>query len=293
MYPVITRLWREPLLHFLLIGAALFVYYGLAGNRVEVAPKRIHVDRGQQQQLADGLQRTWSRPPTRQEFEAIVDSHVRDEVFYREALAMGLDRDDPMVRRRLRMKLEFILEDLTQQEIGDGELEAYLQQNADAFRRPPLVSFRQVYLDPERHPDLPADAARLLTELNGGADADDLGDPTLLPRNFQQAPQSLVERSFGGDFAAAVVALPAGAWQGPVYSPFGAHLVRVDERVDARLPQLAEIRGDVLREYRAQQVRQQKDLAYQKLREGYEISIEPLDVEPAALLSGDQAGDTR
>ncbi|HEY5738330.1 MAG TPA: peptidyl-prolyl cis-trans isomerase, partial [Gammaproteobacteria bacterium] len=173
----IKTLWREPLLHFLLIGATLFVYYNLTADNVEAPPKRIHVERGQVEQLAANFRRTWSRPPTAQELDALVEGYVREEVFYREALAMGLDRDDPMVRRRLRMKLEFMLEDLATQDVGDAVLTAYLQQNPDKFRSETELSFLQVYLNSDQRPQLEADAAEMLTRLNEGADPQRLGDP--------------------------------------------------------------------------------------------------------------------
>jgi hypothetical protein len=289
----ILGLWREPLLHFLLLGCALFLYYDLASDDAVAPPKRIHVERGQVQQLVASFERTWSRPPTPEELDAMVEGYVREEVFYREALAMGLDRDDPMVRRRMRMKLEFILEDLTPEDVSDAVLEEFVQQNADDFRRQPQVSFRQVYLDPDRRPDLPADAERLLAALNDGAKADELGDPTLAPRAYQRARQDEIERDFGQDLAREVAALPPGAWRGPVYSPFGAHLLKIDERIEAHLPPLADIRDEVLRDYLSQQRQRQKDLAYERLREGYEVTVEPLNVEAAEVLSGVKAGEAR
>jgi hypothetical protein len=289
----ILSLSREPLIHFLLLGFALFLYYDLASDDAGAPPKRIDVERGQVQQLVANFERTWSRPPTAEELDAMVEGHVREEVFYREALAMGLDRDDPMVRRRMRMKLEFMLEDLTPQDVSDTVLEDFVRQNADDFRRQTQVSFRQVYLDPDRRPDLPADAARLLAALNDGANADEIGDPTLVPRTYQRARQDEIERDLGQEFAREVVALPNGAWRGPVYSPFGAHLLKIDERIEARLPPLVEIRDEVLRDYLSQQRQRQKDLAYERLREGYEVTVERLGAEAAGILSSAKAGWTR
>ena len=254
----------------------LFAYYDLAGDNAGTPPKRIHVDRGQVQQLASNFQRAWSRPPTAEELDAMIENRVREEVFYREALAMGLDRDDPMVRRRMRMKLEFMLEDLATQEVGDDVLAAYLQENAEKFRSEAEFSFRQVYLNPDRRPQLESDATELLARLSGGASPEGLGDPTLAPRFFEFARVSEISRQFGDKFARELGALPTGQWAGPVYSPFGAHLVKIDHRTDARLPELNEIRGRVLREYQARQRNEQKDLAYERLRANYEISVEAL-----------------
>jgi hypothetical protein len=270
----ISRLWREPLLHFLLIGALLFVAYDLTGESVDEAPKQIQVNRGQVQQLASAFERTWSRPPTEAELSAMVEGYIREEVFYREALAMGLDRGDPLVRRRLRMKLEFMLDDLAAQDVDDSVLMTYLEQNADSFRTETQLSFSQVYLNPNQRANVEADAAQLLDQLNGGTDSAALGDATLAPRFYQLAGQNEIARDFGDEFAGEVAALPAGDWTGPLWSPFGAHLIRIEARLDSQLPALAEVRNRVLREYRAEQSKLQKDLAYQKLRETYDINIE-------------------
>jgi len=293
MHERITTLWREPLLHFLLIGFALFMYYDLASENAEAPPKRIHVDSGQVQQLASNFERTWSRPPTPQELDAMIEGHVREEVFYREAMAMGLDQNDPMVRRRMRMKLEFMLEDLSGQDAGDEVLSGFLKRNPDRFRDDAQVSFRQVYLDPDRRPDLENDASQLLYSLNDGSDPEALGDQTLTPRSYQLTPQNEVARDFGDEFAREIVSLPAGEWTGPVYSPFGAHLVKIEGRIDARLPELPEIRDEVLREYLAEKREQQKDLAYEKLREDYEVTVEPLNSAAIPVLSSAVAGEIR
>ena len=290
----IQTLWREPLLHFLLIGAALFLYFNLVGG-VSEAPdtKRIVVSSGQVEQLVANFERTWSRPPKPQELDAMVESHVREEVFYREALAMGLDQNDPMVRRRMRMKLEFMLEDLSGQDASDEVLSEFLKRNPDGFRDEVQLTLRQVYLNPDQRPDLENDAGLLLSRLNDGSAPDAIGDHTLAPRTYELAPQSEIARDFGDEFARQVASLPVGDWSGPVYSPFGAHLVKVEVRIDARLPELAEIRDEVLREYLAEKREQQKNLAYGKLREGYEVTVEPLNSRPIPLLSSAVAGEIR
>jgi hypothetical protein len=289
----LSCLWREPLSHFLVIGAALFLYYDLVGRGESEAPvaKRIVVNSGQLEQIVANFERTWSRLPTPQEFDAMVESHVREEVFYREALAMGLDQNDQVVRRRMRMKLEFMLEDLSGQDASDEVLSEFLDQNANRFRDEARVSFEQVYLSPDLRPDLEKDAQQLLSRLNEGHDPESLGDRTLTPRTYQLAPQSVVARDFGDEYARQVTSLAVGGWSGPLYSPFGAHLVRIEERIDARLPELAEIRDEVLREYLAEKRDQQKDLAYEKLREDYEVMVEPLNTAAVTVLSRAVSGE--
>ncbi len=125
----IQKIWREPLVHFLLIGALLFILFDLTREESGDPANRILVSENQVEQLAAQFKRTWLRPPTEKELAGLIESHVRDEVYYREAVAMGLDRNDPQVRQRMRLKLEFLLEDLTAEEQpDDGVLEAYLRQ---------------------------------------------------------------------------------------------------------------------------------------------------------------------
>ena len=275
MNQTFSRLWREPLLHFLLIGAILFVLYDYRRGGEETAPNQIVVSAGQIEQLIGNFERTWSRKPTAEERDQLIEGFVRDEVFYREALAMGLDQDDPLVRRRMRMKLEFILEDLTLQDAEDSVLNDYLQQHSERYQREPTLWFQQVYLDPERHTALEATAKQLLESLANGAEPTNLGDATLARRAYENATQSEIARDFGEAFASEVSGQPLQQWVGPLYSPFGAHLVRVDQRIDARLPELAEIRVTVLRDYLRDQRELQKNLVYERLREGYDVAVEP------------------
>jgi len=272
----LKKLVQEPLIHFLAIGAGLFLVFGLIREPAPEAPNRIVVDTGQVAQLNAQFNRTWMRPPTDAELAGLIENHVRDEVYYREALAMGLDQNDSLIRRRMRQKLEFILEDLSADaEPGKQELNRFLGQHADRFRLEPQISFHQVYLNPDKHGNLETHAARILKDLRAGTKPELLGDPTLMRRTFDLAPLSVIARSFGDTFAQDIVKLSPGEWTGPLYSGLGGHLVMVTEHSKARMPELTEVRAQVKREYLAQRRRELKDLAYQKLREGYEVVIEP------------------
>jgi hypothetical protein len=280
-------LWREPLLHFLLIGAALFLLFELTREESLDPANRILVSQSQTEQLAAQFKRTWLRPPTDEELSGLIESYVRDEIYYREALAMGLDRNDPQVRQRMRLKLEFLLEDLTAQEPPtDDVLRAYLEQNPDRFRIEPRLSFRQLFLSFDRGATLEADAERILGQLEAGAGAENLGDQTMLPDEQTAVSKRSIARTFGERFAEAVIALEPGPWQGPLFSGLGAHLVLVTDRMEGYLPELAEIRSEVEQEYLAERRKELKDLAYRKLREGYEVIIEqdqPQDDEENAM----------
>jgi hypothetical protein len=272
----IGSLLREPLVHFLVLGAALFVVFGLTRETDQPGERRIVVTAGQVEQLAAQFSRTWLRPPTPDELNGLVERYVRSEIYYREALAMGLGQDDPYVRNRLALKLEVLLDDLSAEaEPADGELARFLEAHAERFAESPRLSFRQVYLNPERHPDPAAEAQRLLKLLRNGADPDRLGDVSMLASGLDAATPDEIARQFGRDFVAAQDRLEPGEWNGPIGSPFGMHLVRVSDRQPARQPELADVRDAVLAEWRDQRRREAKEQAYRRLRKRYEIVMEP------------------
>lgn len=282
----IKHLWREPLVHFLLIGAALFVFYDFTNEQGSEAPNRIVVSSSQIEQLAANFKRTWMRSHTEDELNALIENYVREEVFYREALAMGLDQNDAQVRRRMRMKLEFILNDLSTLDVKDEALAVFLKQHPEKFRIEAQLSFQHVFLNPDKRKDLASDAKQLLIRLNNGAVPKSVGDSTLVPAEYNLSSQSAIARSFGEEFAKEVVKLIPGNWVGPVYSAYGGHLLKVSERIEARLPELTDIRALVEREYQVLQRKEQKELAYQKLREGYEVTIDFVKNEPVKSAQG-------
>jgi hypothetical protein len=279
------RLLREPLLHFLLLGALLFLVYGLLQkNGSAAAADEIVVSAGQVEHLASGFAKTWQRPPTQAELGGLVDDWVREEIATREATALGLDKDDSVVRRRLRQKLEFLSEDIaTQTEPSEAELGAYLQAHPDAFRIEPRFSFSQVYLDPAKHgEDLARDASRLLAQLQqagAGAELSSLGDAIMLEPTLASASSSEIARQFGDEFAVKLAALAPGRWQGPIESGYGVHLVLVRERTEGRLPELADVREAVRREWANARRLEWNGKFYEELLKRYRVRIEGL--EPA------------
>ena len=273
------RFLREPLLHFLLIGIGLFVLYNLLRNGDTGAPRDIVVTEARVEALAQSFATTWMRPPTAQEIRGLVDDYIAEEIYYREAIAMGLDQDDIVIRRRLRQKMEFISEDAAASaEPTDAELQAYLAKHPEKFLSPASLTFRQVYFSTEKRGDLARpQAEQLLGELQAGrgpADVASAGDPTLLPPDMQSASPQSIANTFGSDFAAQIEDAPMGQWSGPLQSVFGLHLVRVDEREAGRTPTLAEIRPLVQREWQADQRRSVNDALLAKLRAKYEVRVE-------------------
>ncbi len=268
---------REPLVHFLILGAALFWLADALGDPARGRADRIVFTAGDVEQLAAGFERTWQRPPTQAELEGLLEDRVREEVFYREALALGLDRDDTIVRRRMRQKMEFLSEDLVAVEPSDADLEAWLAANREAFRLEPRVAFRQVYLSRDRRGErVQADAEKLLASLreeDADLDPKTLGDPLPLPAESDALSKSEVARLFGESFATSLFELAPGRWEGPVASAYGLHLVFVGERVEGRDPALDEVRDAVEREWLADQRRRAREDSYLALREHYEVEI--------------------
>ena len=270
------KLLREPLVHFLALGAALFALSAVLGER-GTTQDRIVVTSGQIEHLAATFARTWQRPPTPPELQALIDAWVREEIYAREARALGLDLDDTVIRRRLWQKMEFLVEDAAATPPSEAELQVYLTAHPDAFRTEPRLSFRQVFVSPDRRGDGAAsDAVTLLERLRAaGPGADIAGDRLRVPDELQRVPRSEITRLFGDVFAARLESVEPGAWVGPIESGYGLHLVFVRERVDGRLPPLAEVRPAVEREWLAARRKAQVETAYQERRARYTVVIEP------------------
>jgi hypothetical protein len=266
------RLLREPLVHFLLGGAALFLVYGRVAEPSAERPDRIVVGEERVAMLAATFERTWLRPPDADELRALVDEHVIEEVLYREALALGLDRDDLIVRRRMRQKMELLNDGLAESEPDEAALRAFLAAHPDRFRAPARFGFEQVFVSSDAD-GAGARSAELLARLRAGAEPGALGDATLLPRRQDAATPAEVASSFGPEFAEALARAPADVWSGPVESAFGLHLVRVGAREPERLPELEEIRSAVEREWQAERRAEALRRFHDALRARYEVEV--------------------
>ncbi|MDH3684669.1 MAG: peptidylprolyl isomerase [Myxococcales bacterium] len=278
-----SRLFRDPLLHFLLGGALLFGLYDLVGDGPE-SRDRVIVGEAEVERLATTFARTWMRPPTRAELDGLIDDFITEEILYREALELGLDRNDLVIRRRLRQKMEFLAQDLSNPTADDAALQAFLAENPDRFREPERWSFRQLFFDPARDGAARASErlAGLRADSDGEGDADGAaGDPTLLPRTLERASAREIDGTLGAGFAAQLAGAEVGEWSGPYASSFGLHLVFVRERTPGRLPALEEIRPLVERERSAAERRALKERFEQGIRERYEIEVQlPASAKP-------------
>ncbi|MEN8751197.1 MAG: peptidylprolyl isomerase [Desulfobacterales bacterium] len=269
---------REPLVHFLAIGALIFLSFhlwsggGPGTNRIVITP-------GQVDSMEARFTRTWQRSPTEQELKGLIDDYVRGEIAAREARALGLDRDDTIIQRRLRQKLEFLAEDaFNAQPPTEAELQVWLDRHPDPFRIESKIAFRQVYLNPDRRGEsIAGDAEKMLQQLSAVGPAVDighLGDALMLPQEVSLSSRSEVSRLFGRRFTDTILSLEAGHWSGPIRSTYGLHLVFVRERTAGRMPGLAEIRPLVEREFLAQRRKRELEAMYERLLERYHVTMQ-------------------
>jgi hypothetical protein len=266
----VARILREPLLHFLLLGLVLFLLYGRVATGDDYG--RIVVSQAQVDDLAAQHQKLWGRPPTPAELNGLVETFVRDEILYREGVALGLDEDDPVVKRRVRQKLEVLAEEeLSRDAPTDAELSAFLAADPKRFTQPGAVAFEQVLFDAAT---TDAELSRALAAARRGADVSRLGRATMLPSRVDSMPLDLVARDFGAAFATELERVPLNEWTGPVASAFGVHLVRLRLRTPPVLPPLDAVRDVVSREW--ENARRERALAesYRRLREEYDVEIE-------------------
>ncbi len=272
---VLVRLAREPLVHFLLLGGLLFLVYARIDLDEAPAIEEIVIDEDRLAMLVTRYERTWQRKPTDAELVAVIDAWVREEVLYREGLALGLDRGDPVVRQRIAQKMDFISEGVVQPP-DDEALEAWLTENAEGYRRPPQFAFEQVFVNPERRGEdaLPFAEAQLETLRSGSGTANQVsGDPTLLPLVIPLSGEDQILRTFGNEFAGQLGDLPVGEWAGPVSSAFGLHLVRVTQAEPSRIPPLAEIREPVMRDWLSAETEAVQESLYRAMRDRYSVRL--------------------
>jgi len=270
---LLKRLLREPLVHFLAVGALLFVIYaGVSGPAPEPV-NAIVVNPGQVERLAAGFQRVWRRPPTDDELRALVDDFVREEVYYREALALGLDRDDAVIRRRLRQKMEFLTDsgaDLI--EARPDALEAYLAAHEEDYRVPPRLALEQIYLG-EAPPKERVESVLQALQTEREEDPWKIGERTLLPARMPLSAPDTIDGVFGKGFFERLQRLPVGQWAGPVESGYGVHVVRITESVPARRPALEDVHDAVLRDWKSAKARELREQLYARLRERYDVTL--------------------
>jgi peptidyl-prolyl cis-trans isomerase C len=282
---MLRRFAREPLVHFLVAGTVLFglatlyervTNTGANANQIQVSAPEI-------QRLREVWIRQWGRSPDSRQMESLINDYVRDEVLYREALASGLDKDDTIIRRRLVEKMEFLSQELASATPSDKDLQEYFDQHRDTFRIPAQIAFTHIYFSTsKRGSAAEGDAGRALARLSShqtsSPELSSLGDPFMLQNEYPLQTQQQVKELFGDEFARNLFQLESGAWAGPFRSGYGFHLVRVLQKLPSRIPELPEVRGQVLTDFKNHRLQTASEAFYAQLRRKYQV-----DVDQAAL----------
>lgn len=279
---------KEPLLHFLCIGALIFVVFSMVNNEeIALDGNKIVVSVGDVERLSANWSKKWNRPPTDTELKGLVDSYIKEEVYYREALALGLDQDDTVLRRRLMQKMEFLSNDLAELNTPDETaLNEYFLTNQDKYELPARISFTHIYFSLDKHGNrILEDAGKVLADIRASAspvaDAPEIGDSFMLQYDFTLETPFEVARLFGQRFAEHIFQTETDNWQGPIESGYGMHLVRISEKVDARMPELASVIDKVRTDYMFEQRQNTNKEIYERFKERYEIVVEMQDKSAA------------
>jgi peptidyl-prolyl cis-trans isomerase C len=276
-----VKMLREPLLHFLFIGAAIYLLYGMFAEPVpEETDKTIVVSAGEIEWMQSSWQKRWNRPPTDKEMDGLVQQYIRETVLYREALTMGLNQHDQVIRRRLAQKLEFLAKDLVAlTPPTDEELQAYFVEHQDRYQEPARYTFTQVFVDPDKRGDATlADAEKIKATLIAQGDAIDdagaLGDDFMLQNYYPEKDPIEIQKNFGSGFTESLVDLSPGQWHGPVLSGYGVHLVYVSNVSEPPAPVFAEVRERVTQDWKTDRGEELNEKFYANLRDQYTIVIE-------------------
>ncbi len=270
---VFWRLLREPLVHFAVIGGLMFLVYSEMSEPASQPATRIVIEPQRVEQLKRAYQAVWRRPPDAAETKQLIDDFVREEIYYREAMLLGLDRDDTVIRRRLRHKMEFLTDTGADRlEPAAGELEAFLAANEGYYRKLPQIAFEHVFLGQNPASEL-VDKSLDVLRSKPAAEHSEIGERSLLPPQLGLSSPTVIEGMFGRNFFQQLEAQPTGQWSGPVTSGYGVHLVRVDQKTSASTPPLDEIRDEVLRDWKAAKALELQEQWYGRLKQQYTVEV--------------------
>jgi hypothetical protein len=283
------KLFQEPLIHFLLLGALLFGAYAWRNRSVpgEVRAGQVLISERDVVWLKETWAKQWQREPDQDELRGLVTEFLKEELLAREAREMGLDQEDVYVRRRLAQKMEFLVQDTSRLAVPtEDDLRRFYSAHPERFSEPAMISFTQIYFSREARTNAAADARAALAQLNRGSAtngslaAPQLGDRFMLDSEFHEADPAAVAGQFGVKFAEAVFGLPLNTWHGPVESGYGVHLVRLTAQTPARLRDFAAVRTQVLDRWQEQRQREDNQKYFASLLKKYDVvfdaSVKPL-----------------
>ncbi len=273
------RYLREPIVHFIALGALLVFIHNLWSDWQGVQGRTIAVSASEIERLSQAWASTSGRAPSDKDRDYIIDQYVKEEVLVREAKRLGLDEGDVIMRRRLAQKMDFLIgAESESEDASDSELRQFYDENKEQFASNERRSFNHIYLSPEKYGDgIERQARRVLEQLTAGVDWKSLGDPFIQKRSYAVIPQAEVGRLFGPGFAAALFATKPGEWSGPIGSAFGLHLVKIETIDDALQADFEMIKPQVKEAWRAQQQLELKAQKIDNLVSDYTIIVENID----------------
>ncbi|MCW8833515.1 MAG: peptidylprolyl isomerase [Colwellia sp.] len=273
---------REPLLHFLFIGVVLFVVFDLfvpqkSANNSSKTHQKIVISKQLQQSLKLQFKNTWKRFPNELELSNLVNEYLREEVYYREALSLGLEQNDTVIRQRLRQKMEFMVQSSVNMiEANDEQLVAYLEKNKATYTQVKKIAFFQIFFKNENSEKQRSSIRRKLTSYTQVDEAITLNQSSVLPFINPLSSKQEIAQSYGEQFSDEIMSAPSGKWIGPIWSNFGEHFVFINHIKAAYLPELGQIRNQVLKNWRYQQAKELSERQFKSYLQEYEVTIEPL-----------------
>lgn len=291
----VGRFLREPLVHFLLFGAAIYLVYALQAQPVgeeEADDRTVVVSTGEIAWMLESWEKRWGRPPTQEELDGMIQGYAKETILYREAIAMGLDKDDIIIRRRMAQKLTFMFEDLLQPKPPtDEQLQAYFEENIDAYSLPARITMTQVFIDPDKHGDQTLEyAAAMKTMLERSDDPEAAGraaaDSFMLQAYHPERVETELARDFGSEFARSVFELEPGKWHGPVLSGYGTHLVYVSHRIETQPQAFTDVEAMVLQNWQDERRKELNEQFVANLLDRYEVVIEEIPADAATTTAG-------
>lgn len=271
---IIKKILKEPLVHFLLLGVLLFALYIWINPESTGHDERIVVDTGQIKHISERFAKRWNRAPTQNELKTLIDDYVMTEIYYREAVSLGLDQNDPVIKRRMRQKVEFMTKDtLSILEVDDKNLQAYLDAYPDRFSRDAFYTFDQIYIDPNKHYDNLQNYIDSVKEQLSRSGTAQTGS-SLIPQHYDHISRSRINGELGRDFAKQLDSVTIAEWSGPVQSGLGVHFVKVSERKPSEVVKLEEVREIVLGEYMREKRRETLARQRKRMLEKYQVIID-------------------
>jgi hypothetical protein len=278
------------------IGAVIYLLYGVFAEPVpEADDKTIVVTAGEIEWMQTAWQKRWNRPPTAEEFDGLIQQYIKETVLYREALTMGLNKHDQVIRRRLAQKLEFLAKDLVAlTPPTEAELQSYFDEHQERYQEPVLYTFTQVFIDPDKRGDTTLDDAEAIKAnliLKGDAveDPGALGDDFMLQNYYPEKDVVEIQKLFGSGFTESLVELSPGQWHGPVLSGYGVHLVYISSVSEPPAPEFAALRERVVQDWTMEKGEELNDKFYASLRDQYTVVIEEAAEEEKVAAVGESA----